>query len=230
MSTTARRTSLAALATAALLLSGCGSQEAPDDPTTGVGAPGQTTSAEPADPGTTTDPGTETTGTDTGTDTDTETATDAPGGDGPVELGVDNVGDLQLPAAADEAVEALVPLLGQPTSDLETDGCEPSSTMRVVWWDDFGLSGQGEAGSLELTSWEVVGSDHPPNLVLPEGLDIGDSEEAVRTALPDAEWTGPEGTPHGGKLALDGDLMVKLDAQDDTVSSASAHISEVSCE
>lgn len=213
MNTTTRRTGVA-LAAAALLLAGCGSEEAPEDPTTGPGGPGQT-SEEPSDTGTeTTDPG-ETTG---------------PGDSGPIELGVDNVGDVALPVDAEEALATLVPLIGEPTTDEEGAGCEPGTTSRILWWDDFGMFGQGEEGAVRLSAWEVVGTDRPEGIVLPRGLEIGDPEEAVREALPDAQWAGPEGTPHGGKLALDGALLVKLDAQDNTVSSVSAHVSEVSCD
>ncbi|HLS39615.1 MAG TPA: hypothetical protein VK038_02505 [Ornithinicoccus sp.] len=220
MNTTTRRTGVA-LAAVALLLAGCGSEVSPEDPTTGVDGPGQTPE-EPTDdtPTGTTDP----------QDTDTRTATDAPGDSGPIELGVDNVGDLTLPVDAEEALAALVPLIGEPTTDEEGQGCEPDSTSRILWWDDFGMFGQGEGDTVRLSAWEVVGTDRPESIVLPHGLEIGDPEEAVREALPDAEWAGPEGTPHGGKLALDGALMVKLDAQDNTVSSVSAHASEVSCE
>lgn len=230
MNDTQRRSHAGAaiLTAAALLLAGCGSQEAPDDATTGVAVPGSTATQSEDEATVTTD---ESTSEDAGTGPADDAASTAPGDAGRVELGVDAVGDLALPADADEALEVLVPLLGEPTQDVETDGCEPSSTMRILWWDDFGLSGQGEdPGSVELTSWEVVGASYPQNLVLPEGLELGATEEEVLAALPDAEVLGPDGMPHGGMLVRDGELTVKLSAEDDTVSAVQANIQLVGCD
>jgi hypothetical protein len=219
-----RRAGAATLAAVALLLAGCGSQEAPDDPSTGVAVPGSTVTESETE-GTATESDAE------GTATTDDAASTAPGAAAPVELGVGAVGDLALPADADEALEVLVPLLGEPTQDVEAPGCEPSSTMRILWWEEFGLSGQGaDAGSVELTSWEVVGDSYPPSLLLPDGLEVGATEDEVLTALPDAEVLGPDGMPHGGKLVRDGDLTVKLSAEDNTLSAVQANIQLVGCD
>ncbi|HLS45810.1 MAG TPA: hypothetical protein VK045_10285 [Ornithinicoccus sp.] len=195
---------IAAVSVAALLLSGCGSED-PGDTTTPAGASdGQTSESAPP-----------------------QETTSSPEGGSEV-LTADAIAGVALPADPDALIEAL----GSPTDDSEMPGCldvAGGGVTRALQWDDFGAYGTAAtADEILITSWEVTGPTLPDGLTIPDGLTVGSSTEEAQAALPDADLV--EGAPHGGPLLTDGGLGVKLDGTTGEVTGVWAHIGEVSCD
>lgn len=214
------RHGLVAIALGALVLAGCGTQT--DDPTAPAAPP--TTSESPSVEPTTEGPATE--------EPTTGDPTTAEPTAGAVAMEEDSVAGIALPAPVDEVVAALEAALGEPTADLSEESCRADgSVMRWLDWGELRVIGLGpDADNVEITSWEVFGTDVPGEVTLPGGLRIGDTEAQVLEALPQGEVVGPEGVPHGGKLVNQGEVSVKLDGDTELVITVSAHMREVSCD
>lgn len=251
------RSGTGVLAAAALALAGCGSDEAPpastdDTSTSEASSPSPATEAPTTSDDTATsesptatvappagddDAGEGAGGPGEATDDGAEepTGDGAEGGsdsDGDEDLGVDEVYGIALPAAPDTLLAALEPL-GAPSNDTELDGCmfdaPDGGVLRVIEWGELRLSGMAASPEeVQITSWEVFGTDVPDDVDLPHDLEIGDERADVEEALPGAQLL--EEMPHGGPGYVDGALRVLLDGQTGQVLTIDAHIDQVACD
>lgn len=147
--------------------------------------------------------------------------TAAPTADGQLELGVDEIEGVALPADPEEVLPALTGVLGEPAGDAEFAACpnDPDLMVRTVRWEGVEILGPGgDEGTV--TGWSVA-AGAPEDVVLPHGLRLGMPWEQARDALPEAEETV---APNGGAALTDGGLYVVSDETGAEVLSVNANL------